>query len=78
MMRSQKWLVGIAGALLAAAIALYFLDWNLLRSYIRHRVTSVTGRSFAINGDLKVRLSLRPRIGSRRRSPSQRRMRSPV
>ena len=43
-------------------IALYFFDWNLARPYIARKVTSYTGRSFAINGDLKVHLSLRPRI----------------
>jgi AsmA family protein len=40
----------------------YFFDWNLARPYISRKVTSSTGRSFAINGDLDVRLSLRPRI----------------
>ena len=43
-------------------IALYFFDWNLLRPYVARKVTSYTGRSFAINGDLKVHFSLRPRI----------------
>ena len=42
--------------------AFYFLNWNRLRPLIAHRVTAVSGRSFAINGDLGVRLSLRPRI----------------
>ena len=62
MTRTQKWLAGIAGFLIIVFVALYFLDWNLLRPYIARKVTSATGRSFAINGDLTVRLSLRPRI----------------
>lgn len=62
MTRTQKWLVALAGLLIGALVALYFLDWNLLRPFIVHRVTAVTGRNFAINGDLSVQLSLRPRI----------------
>jgi len=62
MNRTQKWLIGVAGILIIIFGALYFLDWNLLRPYIARKVTSATGRSFAINGDLKVHLSLRPRI----------------
>ena len=61
--RSLKW---IAGALLAlivlSVLAVAFLDWNWLRDPIARRVSSSTGRSFAINGDLNVHLSLRPRI----------------
>jgi uncharacterized protein involved in outer membrane biogenesis len=61
--RPARW---IAGALLVLAVlvALFvaFFDWNLLREPIARRVTSATGRSFAINGDLKVQLSLKPRI----------------
>ncbi|GAA5786156.1 AsmA family protein [Chitiniphilus shinanonensis] len=51
---------GTVLALLVAAIALF--DWNLLRGPIARRVTAETGRSFAINGDLDVRLSLRPTV----------------
>jgi len=58
---TQKWLIGVAGFLIVFG-ALYFLDWNLLRPYIARKVTSATGRSLTINGDLKVHLSLRPRI----------------
>ena len=49
---------------LAVLVALFiaFFDWNWLREPIARRVSSFTGRSFAINGDLKVHLSLRPRI----------------
>jgi AsmA family protein len=49
---------------LAVLVALFiaFFDWNWLREPMARRVSSFTGRSFAINGDLKVHLSLRPRI----------------
>ncbi len=56
----------IAGALFALAILIAliiaFLDWNQLREPIARRVSALAGRSFAINGDLKVHLSLQPRI----------------
>lgn len=59
---TKKWLVGIAVCLLLLVTAVYFFDWNLARSYIARKVTNSTDRIFAINGDLDVRLSLRPRI----------------
>lgn len=62
MNRTQKWLIGIAGFLIIVFVALYFFDWNLLRPYIARKVTHATGRSFAINGDFNVHLSLHPRI----------------
>ena len=66
MTRTKKWLVWITVSLLLLAltvtVAVYFFDWNLARPYIERKVTSSTGRSFAINGNLDVRLSLRPRI----------------
>ncbi|MEO7727529.1 MAG: AsmA family protein [Burkholderiales bacterium] len=48
-------------SLVIVLIAVLF-DWNWLREPIARRVSSSTGRSFAINGDLDVRLSLHPRI----------------
>lgn len=62
MTRTRKWLVGIAVCLLLLVTAVYFFNWNLARPYIERKVTSSTGRSFAINGDMDVRLSLWPRI----------------
>lgn len=61
--RPTRWIAG-AFLVLAVLVALFiaFFDWNLLREPIARRVTSATGRSFAINGDLKVHLSLQPRI----------------
>jgi uncharacterized protein involved in outer membrane biogenesis len=40
----------------------YFFEWNWLREPIAKRVERATGRSFAINGNPHVRLSLLPRI----------------
>jgi uncharacterized protein involved in outer membrane biogenesis len=62
MTRTRKWLAGIAVCMLLLVAAVYFFDWNLARPYIARQVTSATGRSFAINGDLEVHLSLWPRI----------------
>jgi uncharacterized protein involved in outer membrane biogenesis len=63
MTRTKKWLVGAsAGLLLLGVAAVSFFDWNLARPYIARKVTESTGRNFAIDGDLKVHLSLRPRI----------------
>ena len=61
--RPLKWIAGgflVLGVLIALIVA--FFDWNWLRDPVARRVSSSTGRSFAINGDLDVHLSLRPRI----------------
>jgi len=60
--RTLKWMAGAAGILVIAGLVLAWLDWNLLRPLISRQVSAATGRSFAINGDLKVHLSLHPRI----------------
>ena len=61
--RSLKWIAGIFLALIVLIVLVVaFFDWNWLRDPIARRVSSSTGRSFAINGDLNVHLSLRPRI----------------
>jgi len=62
MTRKSIWLAAIVVCLLLLVAALYFFNWNLARPYIAGKVTAFTGRSFAINGDLDVRLSLWPRI----------------
>ena len=62
MTRTQKWPAGIAALVVIIGVALYFFDWNLAKPYIARKVTAATGRTFAINGDLDVRLSLTPRI----------------
>jgi AsmA family protein len=63
MHRSLKWVGGVFLSLTVLIILVVaFFDWNWLRDPIAHKVSSSTGRSFAINGDLNVHLSLRPRI----------------
>src|SRR5471032_2019038 len=61
--RSLKWVGGFfLGLTVLLVLAVAFIDWNWLRDPIARKVSSSTGRSFAINGDLDVHLSLRPRI----------------
>jgi AsmA family protein len=54
--------VAFLGVAVLVALIMAFFDWNLLRGPIARSVTRLTGRNFAINGDLKVHLSLRPLI----------------
>ena len=58
----QRWAVGIAAFVAVLALAIYLFDWNLVKPYVARKVTAATGRTFAINGDLNVRVSLTPRI----------------
>ncbi|MGZ5115991.1 MAG: AsmA family protein [Burkholderiales bacterium] len=60
--RSKHWLGGLALFFALIALGIYFFDWNMLRGPIARQVERSTGRTFAINGDLHVHLSLRPRI----------------
>ncbi|MGZ5195750.1 MAG: AsmA family protein [Ramlibacter sp.] len=61
--RPLRWLAAVfAGLAIFVGVLIALLDWNQLRGPIERAVTRATGRSFAINGDLKVELSLRPRI----------------
>jgi AsmA family protein len=61
--RLLRWFAAVlAGLAILVAVVLVLLDWNQLRGPISREVTRVTGRSFAINGDLTVALSLHPRI----------------
>ncbi len=62
MSRWKKWLIGIVTCLLLLVAMVSAFDWNLARPYIARQVTQSTGRSFEIKGDLKVHLSLWPRI----------------
>ncbi|HEV7800040.1 MAG TPA: AsmA family protein, partial [Burkholderiales bacterium] len=59
---TKRWLTGTAVFVLLIAIGIYFFEWNMLRGPIAKRVEHATGRSFAINGDLHVHLSMTPRI----------------
>jgi hypothetical protein len=61
--RTHRWLLGIALALIALAVlAVALFDWNWMRGPVSRRMSAMTGRSFEINGDLSVHLSLWPRI----------------
>lgn len=52
----------IAVLLIIVILIVAFFDWNWLKGPIEHRVSSATGRSFVINGDLDVHLSLHPLV----------------
>ncbi|MEB5965145.1 AsmA family protein [Comamonas testosteroni] len=59
--RAHPWLrwAAVAMALLpalmlAAAMLVAFTDWNRLRPWINERISTTTGREFAIRGDLQV------------------------
>jgi AsmA family protein len=63
LIRPLRWLAAVLAAMAIFALVVYVLfDWNQLRGPIEREVARATGRSFAINGDLHVELSLRPRI----------------
>lgn len=63
MTRTQKrWLGGLGVFVALIALAIYLFEWNMLRGPIAKRVEQATGRTFAINGDLDVRLGWIPRI----------------
>lgn len=61
--RSKRRIAFAFGVLLAlAVIFVIWFDWNMMKPYIERQVTEKTGREFAIQGDLDVRLSLNPLI----------------
>ena len=61
--RPLKWIAGIVlGLLVLAALVIAFFDWNLMRGPIANRISTTTGRSVAINGDLTVKLSMQPHV----------------
>jgi AsmA family protein len=61
--RPLRWLAAFVLALaILAAIVFALFDWNQLRRPIEREVSRATGRSFEINGDLKVALSWRPLV----------------
>ena len=61
--RAARWTLCIVGALVVvAALAFALFDWNWVREPLARRVSASTGRTFAIQGDLDVRLSLWPRM----------------
>jgi uncharacterized protein involved in outer membrane biogenesis len=58
----KRWVLSLSAIVALIGAGVYFFEWNMLRGPIAKRVEHVTGRSFAINGDLKVHLSRTPRI----------------
>jgi uncharacterized protein involved in outer membrane biogenesis len=58
----KRWLVSLSVFVALVATGVYLFEWNMLRGPIAKRVEHATGRTFAINGDLHVRLSRMPRI----------------
>jgi uncharacterized protein involved in outer membrane biogenesis len=61
--RLLQWITGMGLALLVSIVLfVVFVDWNWWREPISRRVSSATGRSFVINGDLRLDLSLPPRM----------------
>lgn len=60
--KHKKRLTIVAAIAVVIAALIYVFDWNMLRGFVEHRVTQATGRSFKINGDLDVALSMKPRI----------------
>ncbi|KAF1055128.1 MAG: hypothetical protein GAK41_00436 [Burkholderia gladioli] len=53
--KSAAWIVGILAVLIAALVVFILtFDWNRARPYINERVSAEIGRSFAIQGELKV------------------------
>jgi len=58
----KRWLTSLAVFVALVAAGIYLFEWNMLRGPIAKRVEHATGRPFAINGDLHVRLSRTPRI----------------
>src|SRR5215210_5775268 len=64
--RSKHWLGGVAIFVALIATCIYFFEWNMLRGPIARQVERSTGRTFAIDGDLHVHLSTRPRITAER------------
>jgi uncharacterized protein involved in outer membrane biogenesis len=60
--RQQKIFAILAALVVVIALSIYFFNWNMLRGFVERRVTTATGRSFHIQGDLDVKLSFKPRI----------------
>ena len=62
---SRRWKIALSGLgilILLIGAGIHFFEWNLLREPIAQRVRAATGRHFAINGNLDVRLARSPRI----------------
>ncbi|MEO8440870.1 MAG: AsmA family protein [Betaproteobacteria bacterium] len=61
--RTLTWAGAIfLGLILVTVVVVALFDWNWLREPLARRISHATGRTFAINGDLEVHLSLHPRV----------------
>ncbi len=60
--RRHRVLAVFAALALALVAAVLLFDWNMLKHPIERRVSAATGRTFHIDGDLSVKLGLKPRI----------------
>ena len=56
--RWLRWLLVACGVLLGLLLiviaTIAFMDWNRLKPWVNEKVSSATGREFAIHGDLQV------------------------
>jgi len=62
-----KWIIGIAvGLIIAIVVALYIIissyDFNSLKPYITRAAKEATGRELKLEGDIKLKISLRPAL----------------
>lgn len=64
-----RWLVvsgfvmaGLVAFVAMVALVIFLLGWNWLRGPISKWVSNASGRTFAINGDLDIALSMQPRL----------------
>jgi uncharacterized protein involved in outer membrane biogenesis len=53
----------VAGlVVLLVALLVWWFDWNMLKPWVERRVEAQTGRTFHIDGDLDVDLSMAPKV----------------
>ena len=62
-----KWIIGIAvGLIIAVVVALYIIvssyDFNSLKPQITRAAKEATGRELKLEGDIKLKISLRPAL----------------
>ena len=58
--------IGLALVVALVGVAIHVFEWNMLRPMIAQQVETMTGRRFAINGDLHVQLATEPVISAER------------
>lgn len=60
--RRRAWPIVLAVLAAALVVLVLIWDWNWFKKPIERRVSAATGREFHIDGDLSVKLGLKPRI----------------